>query len=328
MNCTSGFDRWWGSDEEGTLKYKKMKRKGVIMLLLAASFCVTSVVAEVPNKPLWRGDGRIAISSDGNEHDWDDWAASAMNLAVLASQGLQDKLTLYTYSDHVWGSNQEHGDEKGMCAYNHVRESVLQGAENFGFTNSRFVCAVDNAEVAYNAMRDEINRSTAKSPLYIIAAGPMQVVGEAMNRANRKALKYVTVISHSGWNNLHSDKPQANFAWDIHSGWTFQEMIDEFGDGKGGATFIKIVDQNHGFGKYVALQAPRENFDWLIDSKSKGKRGSTNGSWEWLYSRLESCAVKDDSYFDISDTGMVVYLLTGNQYVTPQQIQHMMENPK
>lgn len=297
----------------------------IIKLSLLAVLSIAgsaSAMAKTPShEPLWQGKGHIIISSDGNEHDWDDWAASAMNLAVLASQGLQDKLSLYTYSDHVWGSNQEHSNVNGMNAYEHVRESVLSGAKYFDFETTKFICAVDNAEVAYTAMRDEINRASKESPLYIIGAGPMQVIGEGMNRADRDKLKYVTVISHSGWNNNHSDKVQSNFSWDVHSGWTWDEMIEEFGANKHGVSFVKIKDQNHGWNKYTALQCPRENFDWLT-------KGNVPDSWRWLYTRLESCAVKQKKYFDVSDTGMIMYLLTGNEEVTPQMIEGFLKNQK
>ncbi|NBD37106.1 MAG: hypothetical protein GVY10_00875 [Verrucomicrobia bacterium] len=36
-------------------------------------------------EPLWQGQGRIALSSDGNEHDHDDWGATALTLALLAA---------------------------------------------------------------------------------------------------------------------------------------------------------------------------------------------------------------------------------------------------
>ncbi|MFI3286119.1 MAG: hypothetical protein R3Y08_05635 [Rikenellaceae bacterium] len=288
-----------------------------ILSVIAALSILPAAAQSAPKEALWQGKGRIVISSDGNEHDWDDWAASAMNLAVLASQGLQDKLTLYTYSDHVWGSNQEHPNVNGMNAYEHVKESITGGARYFDFDTTKFICAVDNAEVAYNAMRDEINRSSAESPLFIIGAGPMQVIGEGMNRADSDKLKYVTIISHSGWNNNHSDKVQSNFIWDVHSGWTWDEMIEAFGAAKHGASFVKIKDQNHGWDKYIALQCPREHFDWLVEENAPE-------SWRWLHFRLESCAVKQKRYFDVSDTGMIVYLLTGNENVSPQMIEQFL----
>ncbi|MFI3280556.1 MAG: hypothetical protein R3Y44_01145 [Rikenellaceae bacterium] len=290
-----------------------------IWTLVVAATIAPAMAQKAPTEPLWQGKGNIVVSSDGNEHDWDDWAASAMNLAVLASQGLQDKLALYTYSDHIWGSNQEHPDVNGMNAYEHVRESVLRGAEYFDFETTKFICAVDNAHVAYTAMRDQINLASADSPLFIIGAGPMEVIGEGMNRADKDKLQYVTVISHSGWNNNHSDKVQSNFSWDIHTGWTWDEMIEAFGEGKYNANFVKIKDQNHGWDQYIALQCPRENFDWLIE-------GDVPESWRWLYTRLESCAVKQKSYFDVSDTGMIMYLLTGNERVSPQMIEEFMKN--
>lgn len=221
-------------------------------------FCfLISMQVVVNAEPLWNGKGRIVVSCDGNEHDWDDWAATSMNFAVLASQHLQNKLPLYIYSDHIWGSNQEKSNVKGKCAYNHMRESALNGAANFCFNNTRLVCAVDNPEVAYNALSDEINKSSLENPLFIIAAGPTQVVGEAINRSFREKRCFVTVISHSKWNNIHSDNPQ-KYNWDNHSGWTFDEMVNTFSSPKGGkCKFVKIVDQNYN------LQRNRKEFDWI-----------------------------------------------------------------
>ncbi|MDD3108488.1 MAG: hypothetical protein PHV49_04665, partial [Alistipes sp.] len=62
------------------------------------------------NTPLWQGKGRIVISCDGNVHDQDDWAAAPMMLALLASQGLQERLSLFVYSDHIWAG---HSDVRG-----------------------------------------------------------------------------------------------------------------------------------------------------------------------------------------------------------------------
>ena len=291
----------------------------VIVLIICS---LISIPVAVNAEPLWNGRGRIVVSCDGNEHDWDDWAATSMNFAVLASQRLQDKLPLYIYSDHIWGSNQERSNVNGMCAYNHMGESALNGDANFGFNNTRLVCAVDNPEVAYNALRDEINKSSLENPLFIIAAGPMQVVGEGINRASREKRRFVTIISHSKWNNIHSDNPQKNFSWDNHSGWTFDEMVDAFSSSKGGkCKFVKIPDQNYN------LQCDRKEFDWLRLSAARSCSYYKHGSWDWLYIRLESCAVKNGTYFDVSDTGMIVFLLTGDDRATPDVIRRLMEMP-
>lgn len=275
--------------------------------------------------PVWQGKGRIAISSDGNEHDHDDWAATPLSLAFLAAKGLQDKLVVYTYSDHIWGSNQDHPtSESGLNSYQHMRESALKGGEWFGFNNTNFICAVDNAEVAYTALRDEINKSSAENPLIIIAAGPMQVVGEAIKRADVDKRQFVTLISHSGWNDNHSDKPHKDY-WDTHSGWRFKEIQSAFSGAEGGRLkCIHITGQNGG-DDYDGLKAPKEKFDWVKTSKAKKSKAYKKGAWEWLYSRLETCVKRGD--FDASDAGMVLYILTGIEKTSPELAKEIMENP-
>ncbi len=43
-------------------------------------------------------NGRIAYSSDGNYNDEDDWAASAVALAIFAEFGVKDKLVHFDYN--------------------------------------------------------------------------------------------------------------------------------------------------------------------------------------------------------------------------------------
>lgn len=302
-----------------------MKKLFLLLILLCAIFCNAT---NAQKSPLWKGEGRIVISSDGNEHDDDDWSATPMSLAILKAAGLENKLTLYTYSDHVWGSSYERPNVHGMSAYDQMTESALGGKKHFGFKKTNFICAVDDAEKAYEATRKEINKSTAKNPLIIIGAGPMQVIGEAMNRADVEARKYVTLISHSNWNDSHADNPK--LAWDKHSGWTWDMMKEAFeSPEKGGAKFIHIKDQNFGWDEDKGLQCKRSYFDWLKTSPMKDNKYYSKGSWEWLYSRLEVCLKgKNKDLFDVSDSGMVVYILTGNEYATASDVRKIMENPK
>lgn len=301
---------------------KTNKKIGLITLIFLIFFLNSSIC----QTPVWNGKGRIVISSDGNEHDHDDWAATPLSLALLSAAGLQDKLTLYTYSDHIWGSNQEHpSSESGLNAYEHMRVSALGGQKWFGFEKSRFICAVDNAEVAYNAIRDEINKSSENDPLIIIAAGPMQVVGEGINRSEIQRRKYVKLISHSIWNNIHSDRPSTG-DWDVHSGWTFEEIITNF-SGKNGGNLecIQISDQNGGEDYDDGLNAPIERFSWLKSSSAGKKRPYKPGAWDWLYSRLKTC-VKNGN-FDASDAGMIIYLLTGIEKTDPKMVRNILEHP-
>lgn len=276
--------------------------------------------------PLWQGKGRIAISSDGNDHDHDDWAATPLTLALLASQGLQDKLVLYTYSDHIWSSNIAHKTSpSGLNGYQHMRESALGGQKWFGFDKTNFICAVDDAEIAYNAMRDVINQSSKKNPLIIVAAGPMQVVGEAIDRSDIKKRKFITILSHSNWNNVHSDTPGKSEP--SHAGWTFKEMQETFGVKNGGnVKFVQITDQNGGEG-YDGFNAPIAKFDWIKTSEARNNSIYQAGSWDWLYTRQETCIKEKGANFDPSDAGMIVYMLTGIEKTEPFMGQKLMENP-
>lgn len=279
-----------------------------------------SEVVSAPAVALWQGKGRIAISSDGNHHDHDDWAATPLSLALLAARGLQDKLVLYTYSDHVWGN----GGYEGR-GYEEMQISALEGKEQFGFQASEFITAVDEPEKAYNAMAAAINASSADNPLFIIGAGPMQVIGEGINRSDIGKRRYVTVISHSQWNNRHADHPGKDEA--PHEGWTFEEMKESFAGEEGGnVTFVQILDQN-GRAGYAGFNTDRAAFDWIKTSPARDRAPYKKGSWDWLYARQETCIKNNGKNFDPSDAGMVVFLLTGIEKTDPSMAREIMENP-
>jgi len=301
----------------------KLFFSGVLIIIISTFFSINA------QTPLWQGKGRIAISSDGNEHDHDDWAATPLSLGLLSAAGLQDKLVLYTYSDHIWGSNQDHPtSESGLNSYLHMRESAFGGQKWFGFTNTRFICAVDNAEVAYNAMRDEINKSSAENPLIVVLAGPMQVIGEGIKRAEKSKRQYVTLVSHSRWNDEHADNPSKT-DWDIHSGWTWQEIVDAFSTPEGGSLkTIHILDQNGRKGDYIGLNTEISRFDWIKTSAARSHNLYKPGAWDWLYTRMETCIKNQGKNFDPSDAGMIVYILTGIEKTDPEMVRKIMENPQ
>lgn len=258
--------------------------------------------------------GRIAISSDGNEHDEDDWAATPMSLALLAARGLQSQLVVYTFSDHTWGSNKE---KSGADAQ--MRESAFMGASKFGFKKTKFIEAVAAPNFAVIALAKEINQSSAKDPLTIIAAGPMDVIGDAINEADSTKLKYIRLISHSTWNDEHADKP---YEWESHEGWTWAELEEKFGPK--GLQMDHIADQNGG-SDYEGLKTDLTKYDWIKTSPNRDQKPYEKGSWDWLYSRLEAAQKGDE--FDPSDAGMIIYLLTGKQKTSPEDLREILENP-
>ena len=257
--------------------------------------------------------GRIVISSDGNEHDHDDWAATPFSLALLAAENLQDSLTVYTFSDHIWGSNHNKSDGKEQMLL-----SALGGRDIYSFNKSNFIEAVQDSTKAISAITNEINISSKENPLTIVAAGPMQVVGSAINKADESRLKYVRIISHSNWNDKHSDKP---YEWEHHSGWTWNEIKESF-ESKG-LIIDRIVDQNGGK-DYEGMKAPMESFDWIKTTSIRDNSPEVAKQLDWLYERQQTCIKKGD--FDPSDAGMIIYLLTGKQKTNPNDAKIIIEH--
>jgi len=276
--------------------------------------------------PLWQGKGRIVISSDGNEHDHDDWAATPLSLALLAASGLQDKLPVYIYSDHIWGSNHEHPGVNGITPYEQMKESALTGGKMFRFKHTRFICAVDNPEVAYEALKDEINKSSSNNPLFIIVAGPVQVIGEAISRSEKEKYKFITLITTVNcWNNDHADKPYLQ--WENHSGWTMTKIEQHFsGVGNGDLKVVSIQNQN------PCLMRNWREYQWLITAPERNNPYYKAGSWTWLFNRL-CMSIKpvsgSENYYaiDPSDAGKVLFLITGIENTSPALCYKIMQNP-
>lgn len=288
-------------------------------------------IAVIPNPtepiPLWQGKGRIIISADGNEHDHDDWGATALSLAIIAAKGLQNKLALYIYSDHIWGSNHEHPGFDGVTPYQQMRISAIEGGKMFRFKNTQFLCAVDAPEIAYEALKAQINLSDSANPLFIVASGPLQVIGEAISRADNNKIQFVTVISADNcWNDTHADKPYTS--WEQHSGWTMEKIKNNFRTNAGGKLkIVSIENQN------PLLKKNWKEYEWLISAPERNNTFYKKGSWLWLFNRLCSTAkpegVDRDYYYSIdpSDAGKVIFLLTGIAKTSPQLCYELMKSP-
>jgi hypothetical protein len=294
-------------------------------IFLVCLLLLSLITYSFSQSPLWQGKGRIVISSDGNEHDHDDWAATPLSLAIIAAKGLQHKLTVYIYSDHIWGSNYEHPGVNEIKPYDQMKESAINGGKMFRFDQTRFICAVDDPEIAYEALKNEIDKSTSENPLFIIVAGPVQVIGESISRANKEKRKFVTVISTINcWNDEHADKP---YPWENHSGWTMTEIKQQYSSPSGGSLkVVSIQNQN------PCLMRNWKEYDWLITAPERNNPYYKEGSWNWLFNRL-CMSIKPvsgyENYYaiDASDAGKVVFLLTGIEKTSPQLCYEIMRNP-
>jgi hypothetical protein len=192
--------------------------------------------------------GRIAVSADGNAHDKDDWAATALTLAILAKKDLQSKLVHYDYSDHIWFS------QSGMDTQQ--RTSAVGGAERFGFNTAVFFDDMTQLSAAVANLKNAINASSSTNPLVFILAGPMEVPYRGMAAADPTKRQYVRCVSHGLWNDLHTEG----------DGHTYDQLIAL------GCRREHIRDQNGGLG----LQTT-SNWSWL-------RNGGTNLTW--VYDRI------------------------------------------
>lgn len=227
------------------------------------------------------GVGRIALSSDGNQHDEDDWAGAAMGLAILAHRNLQPDVVHYDYNNHVWDSDPRH--------HRNMTESVLGAGERFGFDTSRFYDATvpDQLADGVENLTAEINASGQDDELWLVLAGPMETAWMALDAADPEARKSVKCLSHGEWNELHGQTD--------HGGHSYEDLIDL------GCQQVQIPDQNSNLG-----ETDMSDWDYLKNGEEK---------MEWLYSRIELLGNGD-----VSDAGMNLFVITGDKNVTRDEL--------
>ena len=214
-----------------------------------------------------RGE-RIAYTCDGNYHDKDDWGASAMVLALTRNHKVG--LTHFDFNNHFPQHNLTYAQQ-------HLT-SVQGGQQRFGFNPALFY----NRQVGNLAL--EINRSTATDRLTVVLAGPAEILWQALNKSYRHKRQYVTVLTHSGWNNNHEHPGTHNLADCV------------------GVRVQRIRDQNAG------LRTEYSRWYWMRDSPDPNLR--------WVYSRI---VATKKALADVSDSGMIYYMLTGDQFGTPEK---------
>jgi len=254
---------------------------------------LAEAVEEAAPPAFW---GRIAISADGNEHNCDDITATAMTIALLATTGNAHRLVYYGYSDHLRSTGRDSTCNGG----NREEEMRIFAVETAtcwgGFNTGVFYNAKQHTTAAVNALAAQINQSSASQPLWIIAAGSMEVVGRALAASDASRRPFVTVVSHSTWNDFHAEEPD-------HGQWNFDELESILG-----AHTYHLIDQNDG------LKASPTDYLWLRDAADPKLR--------WLWDRH---IVSGLAHFDPSDAGMVYWLLHGgphggDQHATPHKL--------
>jgi hypothetical protein len=248
------------------------------------------------------GLARIAISSDGNDHDCDDITATAMSIALLAKSGNASRLVYYGHSDHIWATGLD-GACGGGNREEEMRISSVETAKLWGgFNLNAFINAKAQTATAVSALASQINASSSSNPLWIIGAGPMEVIGRALAASDPAKRQYVTVVPHSEWNDYHAEEPG-------HGSWDYYELGSVLG-----AKLTHIIDQNAG------LRVNQSNYSWL--------QQSSDPKLNWLWQRHVKSGLGD--VFDPSDAGMIYWLITGannggDQNATPSKLRAILQ---
>jgi Beta-lactamase len=261
----------------------------------------TPTPAPTPQIPTF-ASGRIAISSDGNDHDCDDITATAMSIALLAKTGNASRLVYYGHSDHIWSTGLD-----GACAGGNREEEMRISSQETarlwgGFNLNVFINAKAQTATAVSALTNQINASSSTNPLWIIGAGPMEVIGRALAASDPSKRQFVTVVSHSEWNDGHAELAG-------HGSWNFWELGTTLG-----AKLVHIIDQNAG------LRVDESNYLWL--------QQSSDPKLNWLWQRHLKSGLSIT--FDPSDAGMIYWLLTGannggDQNATPTKVKAILQ---
>ncbi|MDO6760820.1 Ig-like domain-containing protein [Tamlana sp. 2_MG-2023] len=274
-------------------------------------FLLTFLLAgQLFSQSLGYNNHRIAISADGNnqpdnhpEAEWpradpDDWGGTPAALAMIAKLELKHRLVHYSYNNFI--DAPKHTDQT-----NYMGDGVNGAIQRWDFDSTVFFDVPENPSVAINHLAGEIEKSTADDPLYFIHMGPSEFFYLAVNKAiaNGKieALAHVQVISHSGYNDNHLRRTAHH---------SMQQTIDLSG---GRIKYKKISDQN-------ACDSPAIKWCSNTDfSPYYWMRDHADQNIQWLYSRLQFHPGGKGA--DISDAGMVYYLILGDEEGNPSKLE-------
>jgi hypothetical protein len=239
--------------------------------------------------------GRIAYSADGNYNDEDDWAASAVALAILAECGVKDKLVHFDYNcilaktDPAW--------EKQHTT------SVLGAAERYGYPKSVFHDCQKNREGAVASIKRAINASSADDPLYYIVAGPVEIPYLGIRASDPARRAFVYCISHNRWNDGYASADLVNH--------NKRHVIPL------GITWVQITDQNQflSTSRYGRPANPDEwrPWHWMRDSDDAKVR--------FLWDRMQAT-----TRADCSDSGMAYFLMTGDEEAEIPKVRALLDD--
>jgi len=237
-------------------------------------------IAEIP-----KANDRIGWSADGNLADEDDWAATAMALAIFAKMGWQDKLVHFDYNNRLDRSLEWKEAEN--------YESVIGGAQRFRFNEEVFFDDQRELEAAIEHAKEEIDKSHEGSEFWYVQAGPFEVAYQALLRADPEKRQHCILVSHSEVN----EKPAK---WKLEDGTPSHGKDDCVALG---AKYFFTTNQYRE--KFGGRRFKRWDLvEWMKNAQCD--------EYRWVHSRFLATAKHKDGGLDASDGGMAFALATGD----------------
>ena len=240
----------------------------------------------------WQSHHRIAISADGNpDADADDVGATPFSLAILAKAGLQDNLVHYDFNNFLEYKKIEPDD-------NRMWVSAMGAQARWGFEADVFFDAAIDPEGAVANLRRVINASTSADPLYLIVAGPMELIYRALEGADESAREHVRLVSHHDYNEYFKPRLwQRNW----NDCWTLMGLNPVSPYGITRKTYHSInqeqFDEGVGFswhtthGNYGAVAKKEGHFSVPVYSLSAGDH------WFWICGRSGGFRIDKIQFF-------------------------------
>jgi hypothetical protein len=222
------------------------------LALIAAVCLACSAYAEVIR----------CASFDGNQHDTDDVGAVAVMMAL--AEGDPAFVHLH-FNSHFPSSTQWQATA--------MRASVYGARDRFGHSG---VSIYDHSPGNLASLINSLNEN--RTMRYYLG-GPAETLWRGLSASNRAKHKYITVKSHSGWNNTHEHSGTHTLD-DCRRRFTFR--------------YEKIGDQN------AKLRGPYSDWFWARDSQHESMR--------FLYSRI---VASKKQLADVSDAGMYFHDVCG-----------------
>lgn len=251
---------------------------------------------------------RIALNMDGNYNDYDDFGASPVSMAIIKAFGAQNRVVHVSYNNILGSAYQI-----PYMVTSHT-DSVNGAVSRYGIDAAVVFSATLQPSGAINTtardhLRNQINASSASNRLFIYAAGPMEFLYQALAAANANR-QYVTILSHSSWNNVFSsaaccigNPAHPHDVWDILALSPAPKWIQvrqQFG----------LDSANVAPNKVVPVADARWN-PWRFLNSSDSAGGNANNRWIW--DRLVNYEFRPDT----SDSGIMYFLFTGFEYPVP-----------